>query len=158
MLALASLASSARCSGQAGTPAQDADTYSVAKPTAREIVVTREFHAPRSRVFDALTKPELIKQWFEPEGWSLIACDVDLKAGGAFRFVWRRPRGEMTMRGIYREVARPARLVHTEEYDISPFQLLVTVVLVEQHGRTRLMSTSLYPSEKARDADYPSVA
>ena len=66
-------------------------TLKVTTPTDREIVLTRVFDAPRHLVFDAFTKPELLKRWFGPRGWSLVVCEVDLKVGGGFRFVMRGP-------------------------------------------------------------------
>jgi len=96
-------------------------TLQVTTPTEREIVMTRVFDAPRSLVFDALTKPELLKRWFGPRGWSLGVCEVDLKVGGTWRFVWRGPDGtEWGMHGAYREIVPPERLVHTETFDDLP--------------------------------------
>jgi len=122
----------------------------------REIVMTRVFDAPGKLVFDAFTKPELLKRWlFGPSGWSLAVCEIDLKVGGAFRYVWRKADGtEMGMRGVYREIVPPERFVHTESFDDPwyPGQSLITTVLVEQDGRTTLRSTMLYESREARDA------
>ena len=127
-------------------------TLEVTTPTEREIVLTRVFDAPRSLVFDAMTKPELLKRWFGPRGWSLVVCEVDLKVGGAWRFVLRGPDGtEMGMRGIYREIVPPERSVHTESFDDFPGESLVTTTLVEQGGKTRLTGTVLYPSQEIRD-------
>jgi uncharacterized protein YndB with AHSA1/START domain len=128
-------------------------TLKVTTPTAREIVMTRVFDAPRSFVFDAFTKPELLRRWFGPRGWSLVVCEVDLKVGGAWRFVLRGPDGkEMGMRGVYREIAAPDRSVHTESFDDYPGESVVTTVLVEDRGKTTLTATVLYPSQEIRDA------
>ncbi len=128
-------------------------TLKVTTPTDREVVLTRVFDAPRTLVFDALTKPELLKRWFGPHGWSLVVCEVDLKVSGAFRFVLRGPAGrEMGMRGLYREIAPPERSVHVESFDDYPGESLVTTVLVEQEGRTTLTATVLSPSREIRDA------
>jgi uncharacterized protein YndB with AHSA1/START domain len=114
--------------------------------------LTRIFDAPRRLVFDAFTKPELLKRWFGPRGWSLVVCEVDLKVGGTFRFVLRGPDGkEMGMRGVYREIAAPERSVHMESFDDYPGESQVTTVLVEQDGRTTLTATVLYPSQEIRD-------
>jgi uncharacterized protein YndB with AHSA1/START domain len=127
-------------------------TLQVTTPTDREIVLTRIFDAPRRLVFDAFTKPELLKRWFGPRGWSLVVCEVDLKVGGTFRFVLRGPDGkEMGMRGVYREIAAPERSVHMESFDDYPGESQVTTVLVEQDGRTTLTATVLYPSQEIRD-------
>ncbi len=125
----------------------------VSTPSDREIMMTRVFDAPRSLVFDALTKPELLKRWFGPRGWSLVVCEVDLKVGGAWRYVLRGPDGaDMGMRGVYREIVPPERSVHTESFDDFPEESVVTTVLVENGGKTTLTATALYPSQEIRDA------
>src|SRR6266850_5118132 len=95
---------------------QNSGTLKVTTPTDRQIVMTRVFDAPRSLVFDAMAKPELIQRWlYGPPGWSMVLCEDDLKVGGAFRWAWRGPDGaEMAMRGVYREVVPPERIVRTE--------------------------------------------
>ena len=125
-------------------------------PTDREIVMTRAFDAPRQLVFDAFTKPELVKQWLlGPDGWSMPVCEIDLKVGGKYRYVWRRDKDgtEMGMGGVYREIVAPERLVATEKFDQSwyPGEAVGTFVLVEQGGRTTLTQTILYESREARD-------
>ena len=128
-------------------------TLKVTTPSDREIVLTRVFDAPRSLVFDALTKPELLKRWFGPRGWSLVVCEIDLRVGGKWRFVLRGPDGhEMGMRGVYREIVPPDRSVHTESFDDYPGESIVTTVLVEQGGKTTLTGTILYESKEIRDA------
>jgi uncharacterized protein YndB with AHSA1/START domain len=128
-------------------------TLQVTTPSEREIVLTRVFDAPRSLVFDAFTKPELLKRWFGPRGWSLVVCEIDFRVGGTWRFVLRGPDGkDMGMRGVYREIAAPDRSVHTESFDDFPGESLVTTVLVEDRGRTTLRATVLYPSQEIRDA------
>ena len=128
-------------------------TLKVTTPTDREIVLTQAFDAPRRMVFDAFTKPELLKRWFGPRGWSLVVCEVDLKVGGTFRFVMRREDGrEMGMRGVYREIVPPERSVHMESFDDYPGESQVTTVLVEQGGKTTLTATVLYESREIRDA------
>src|SRR5882672_12261443 len=110
-------------------------SLTVTTPTDREVVLTRVFDAPRHLVFDAFTKPELLKRWFGPRGWSLVVCEVDLKVGGAWRFVLRSPEGrDMGMRGVYRELQPPSRSVHTETFDDFPGESVVTTVLVEDRG------------------------
>jgi uncharacterized protein YndB with AHSA1/START domain len=121
-------------------------------PTDREIVLTRVFDAPRAMVFDAFTKPELLKRWFGPRGWSLVVCEVDLRVGGGFRFVLRGPDGkDMGMRGVYREIAPPERCVHMESFDDYPGESQVTGVFIETGGKTTLTATVLYPSKEVRD-------
>ena len=129
----------------------------VTTPTDREIVMTRAFDAPRRLVFDAMSKPELLRRWLlGPPGWTMVVCENDLKVGGAFRHVWRGPDGqEMAMRGVYREVVAPERVVRTESFDFGcdaqSGEQLGTAVLTEQGGRTTLTLTLLYPSKEARD-------
>ena len=84
-------------------------TMKVTTPTDREIVMTRVFDAPRGLVFDALTKPELVKRWLlGPPGWAMPVCEIDLKVGGAFRYVWRRDSEEPTW-GWAVSIARSCR-------------------------------------------------
>jgi uncharacterized protein YndB with AHSA1/START domain len=127
-------------------------TLKVTTPGDREIVLTRVFDAPRGLVFDAFSKPELLKRWFGPRGWSLEVCEVDLKVGGGFRFVLRSPDGKkLGMRGVYREIVPPERSVHMESFDDYPGESQVTAVFVEQGGKTTLTATVLYPSREVRD-------
>ena len=96
-------------------------TLKVTTPTDREIAMTRVFDAPRNLVFEAYTKPELVKRWLGVHaGWSLAVCEIDLRVGGAYRYVWRGPDGtEMGMGGVYREIVPPERIVATETFDQS---------------------------------------
>lgn len=132
------------------------ETLRVTTPDARTIVVERSFDAPRSKVWDAWTKPELLRRWLlGPEGWILDVCDVDLRPGGAFRWVWKRENDgtSMGLSGVYREVEAPARLVNTEVFDERWYQgdALITLELSESGGRTSARSTWRYDSTEARD-------
>ena len=136
---------------------QKTGALKVTTPGDREIVMMRAFDAPRNLVWDALTKPELVKRWLlGPPGWSMPVCEIDLRVGGAYRYVWRRDGDgtEMGMGGVFREVAAPERLVVTESFDEAwyPGQALVTNALVERDGRTTLTLTIRYESREARDA------
>jgi uncharacterized protein YndB with AHSA1/START domain len=128
----------------------------VTTPSDREVAMTRVFDAPRSMVYDALTKPELVKRWLGViEGWSFDVCEIDLKVGGKYRYVWRNASGSrMGMGGIYREIERPKRIVCTEVFDEAwyPGEAIDTVTLEEQGGKTTLTTTVLYASREARDA------
>ena len=127
-------------------------TLKVTIPTDREIVMTRVVEAPRHLVWEAFTRPELLKRWFGPRGWSLPVCEVDLSVGGGFRFVLRGPDGrDMGMRGVYREIIPPARSVHIESFDDYPGESQVTATFVEQEGKTTFTATVLYPSKEVRD-------
>ncbi|MEO3808529.1 SRPBCC family protein [Sphaerisporangium sp. B11E5] len=126
----------------------------VSTPSAVEVVLRRGFAAPRRLVFDALTRPELLRRWHGARGWQLVVCEVELRAGGAWRFVARGPGGaEMGMRGVYREVEAPARLVQTEVHDgWDEGAALVTTLLDERDGRTEMTTTVRYPSQEIRDS------
>ena len=128
-------------------------TLKVTTPSPREVVLTRVFDAPRDLVFEALTRPELLKRWFGPHGWNLVVCEVDLRVGGAWRYVLEGPDGRsMGMGGEYREIVPGERTVHTEAMDDYPGDSVVTVVLTEHDGRTTMTGTVLYDSQETRDA------
>jgi uncharacterized protein YndB with AHSA1/START domain len=131
-------------------------TLQITTPSEREIVMSRVFDAPRNLVFDAWTKPELLERWLGVRGgWSMVVCEVDLRVGGAYRFVWRGPDGaEMGMGGVYREIVSPERLVATETFDDPWYsgEALDTTVLVEESGKTTATTTVLYESEEIREA------
>jgi len=122
----------------------------------REIQITRVFNAPRTLVFDAHTKPELVRRWlFGPPGWVFDVCEIDLRVGGAYRYVWRMPPDTvMGMGGVYREIRAPERIVSTEKFDESwyPGAAVGTLVLTERNGQTTLTNTIQYESKDARDA------
>ena len=132
---------------------KNSDTLQITTPTDLEVVVTRAFDAPRRLVFDALTRPELLERWYGPRGWSLVVCEIDLRVGGAFRFVSRRADGkDIGQRGEYREIVPPERLVNTEWWeDWNQGEVLVTTVLVEQGEKTTLTTAMLYPTKEVRD-------
>jgi uncharacterized protein YndB with AHSA1/START domain len=128
----------------------------VTTPSDREIMMTRVFDAPRRLVFDALTKPELLKRWLGVfGGWSMVSCEIDLRVGGTYRYVWHGPDGaKMGLSGIYREIELPERVVATESFDAPwyPGEAIGTTVLVEQGGQTTLTTTVQYASKEVRDA------
>ena len=127
----------------------------ITTPSDREIAMTRTFDAPARLVFDAWTKPELLKRWLGVRaGWTMEVCEVDLKVGGAYRFVWRGPGMTMGMGGVYREVVPPTRLVSTEKFDEAWYEgeALDTMVLVERDGKTTMTTTVRYVSREVRDA------
>ena len=132
-------------------------TLKLTTPSDREIAMTRAFDAPRKLVFDAHTKPDLVRQWLlGPPGWSMPVCEMDVRVGGTYRWVWRHDRNGTTMGmgGVYREIVAPERLVNTERFDEAwyPGEALNTLVLVEKGGRTTLTQTMRYESREARDA------
>jgi uncharacterized protein YndB with AHSA1/START domain len=132
-------------------------TFNLTTRGDREIVMSRVFNAPRALVFEALTKPELVRRWLlGPPGWSMPVCEIDLRVGGTYRYVWRRDTDgtEMGMGGVYREIVVPERVVATEEFDQAwyPGGAVGTLQLSEQSGMTTLTQTVLYDSREARDA------
>jgi len=136
---------------------KSAGTLQLTAPGEREIVMTRVLDAPRKLVFDAFTKPELVRRWLlGPPGWPMPVCEIDLRVGGKYRYVWRKDSdgAEMGMGGVYREIVVPERLVTTERFDEAwyPGEAVGTLVLVEQRGRTTVTQTMLYESREARDA------
>jgi uncharacterized protein YndB with AHSA1/START domain len=134
--------------------AANSNTFEVSTPSDREIRLTRLFDAPRALVFEAITKPEHIKRWWGilDAGYSVPVCEVDLRPGGKWRYVNRTPNGDVEFYGVYKEIAAPERLVFTEIY--APFPdagSLVTTVLTEEDGRTRMTLTAQYPSVDVRN-------
>jgi uncharacterized protein YndB with AHSA1/START domain len=132
------------------------NTMKVATLGEREIVITRNFDAPRSRVWDAHTKPELVKRWLlGPPGWTMPVCEIDLRVGGKYRYVWRNQDGnEMGMGGVHREIVAPERLVTTQlfDQDWTGGEAIGTLVLTERDGKTILTNTVQYSSGAARAA------
>lgn len=122
----------------------------------RELKVTRVFDAPRRIVFDAFTRPEMIKHWMlGPDGWSMPVCEMDVRPGGAYRWVWQRGEGgtQMAVFGEFREVSAPERMVHTEQFDPPwyPGIAVITSRFAEQDGRTTVTLSIVYPSQDIRD-------
>ena len=136
-------------------PPIDPARLTVTTPSDREIAMARTFNARRELVFKAWTTPELLKRWlFGPEDWRLMDCDVDLKVGGAIRWVWRhQDGGSMGLRGVYREITAPDKLVFTEIFDDNwtGGETLVTLTFVENAGKTTVTQSILYVSKAARD-------
>jgi uncharacterized protein YndB with AHSA1/START domain len=133
----------------------NSDTFKVSTPSNRTIHMTRLFDAPRQLVFDAMTKPEHVRRWWGciSEGHSVTTCEIDLRVGGAWKFVHRGPEGEYpAFYGVYKEIDEPGRLVYTEIFEPFPDNgSLVTQVLTDESGKTRLDLTALYESIEVRD-------
>ncbi len=131
------------------------DSFRVTTPTDQEIQVTRDFDAPRQLIFDAFTKPELVRRWLlGPPGWTMPVCEIDLKVGGGYRYVWRKEGvKDMGMGGVFREIVPLQRIVATERFDDAwyPGEALNTTVLVENGGITTVRITIRYESQEARD-------
>jgi uncharacterized protein YndB with AHSA1/START domain len=129
----------------------------ITTPTDREILVTKEFAAPRRLVFEAHTRPELLKRWFGPHAWRLEVCEIDLRPGGCWYYLMRGPGGTtMTLRGTYLEIVEPERIVATESnVDCearAAHESVGTLVFTEHAGRTTLTNTIRWPSKEIRDS------
>jgi uncharacterized protein YndB with AHSA1/START domain len=135
---------------------KNAAELQITTPSDRELAMIRSFDAPRGLVWDAWTKPELLKQWLGVRGgWTFAVCEVDLQVGGKYRYVWRGPSGaEMGMGGVFREVVKPERLVATEKFDESWYEgdAMDTTTFVERGGQTTVTTTVKYASKAVRDA------
>ena len=121
------------------------------------IAITRSFNAPRDLIFDAHTKCELVKRWLlGPEGWTMPVCEIDLRAGGKDRYVWKKEATghQMGMGGEYREIVRPDRLVATEKFDDPWYEgeAFSTLILTENSGVTVLRNVVTYESREIRDS------
>ena len=126
-------------------------TVTITTPSDREAVVTREFNAPAGVVFDALTRPELIKRWYGPPG-SIESCDSEPRPGGSWRFVSNVRGKQIVQYGVYKEVDVPRRFVRTERWtDWDPGETLVTVELVMRDGKTTMTQSIRFPSQEVRD-------
>lgn len=129
-------------------------TLDVTTPSDREIQVTRTFDAPAQLVFDCHTKPEYVQKWLlGPPGWSMPVCEIDLKVGGRYRYVWRSATSneEFGVQGEFREISRPDRLVHTESMDGMPGEALCTTTFSQTGTATVLTLTMRFESREARD-------
>jgi uncharacterized protein YndB with AHSA1/START domain len=135
----------------------------VALPTDREVSVSRAFNAGRALVYEAYTTPELVRRWLlGPPGWTMPVCEMDVRVGGKFRWVWRSDEdgSEFGFHGEFREVDAPAKLRHTEAYDPGSVgggmgeagEAMVTVTFTETGGITTLTTLIDYGSKEARDA------
>jgi uncharacterized protein YndB with AHSA1/START domain len=133
---------------------KNAGTFELLTPTDVEVVMKRVFDAPRRLVWRAFTDPRVVSRWMlGPEGWTMPVCEIDLRAGGSWHFVWRKASGqEMEMRGSYTEVVPEERLVSTEKWGPEWPETINTLTLVEKDGRTTVTQAVLYPSKADRDA------
>ncbi|MGI5245251.1 SRPBCC family protein [Dactylosporangium sp. CA-139066] len=132
-------------------------TAKVTLPADNQILVTREFNAPKRLVWRAYTEPELVKRWWAGEKGTMVSADIDLRVGGRWRYVMTANGGfEVAFRGEYREVAAPDRLVNTEIFEGIPdpdsHAGIVTVTLTERDGATHMDMLCEYRDEADRDA------
>ena len=132
------------------TPMKNRTT--VERKSERELVVTRTFNGPARIVFEAWTKPELLKRWWAPKstGVSLLSCEADVRVGGGYRLEFAHGNSQMAFFGTYKEVTPHSRLVWTNEE--SDEGSVTTVTFAETDGKTLLVMHELYPSKEALDA------
>jgi uncharacterized protein YndB with AHSA1/START domain len=130
-------------------------TLKITTPSDLEFAMTRVFDAPRHLVFDAMTRPEHVRHWLGSAEYAVLVCEIDLRVGGAYRFVMRSAGGvDSALQGVYREIARPERVVFTERFSMPGFtsdEYQVTSSFVEAGGRTTLTTTILHNSKENRD-------
>lgn len=121
-----------------------------------EFTLTRVFDCPRRLVFEAWTQPQHMRQWYGCGMAELLVCEIDLRVGGAYRFIMRQPDGSTgKIHGVYREVTAPSRLIYTQAYISEAFaspHALITTSFVEARGKTTLTSTALHETRADRDA------
>jgi uncharacterized protein YndB with AHSA1/START domain len=132
-------------------------TAKVTLPADRQILITREFNAPKRLVWRAYTTPELVKRWWSGDKGTMTTAEIDLRVGGEWRYVMIADGGfEVAFRGSYREIVEPDRLVNTEIFEGIPdpddHAGLVTVTLTEKDGRTYLEMLCEYRDQADRDA------
>ena len=134
--------------------APNSNSFKVTTPSDCEIILTRLFDAPRHLVWEAMAKPEHVRRWWGAldDKHSMPVCEIDFRVGGKWHFVGRGPGGEYGFHGEYHEIVPPERVVFTEIYDPFPDDgSLVTSVLTEEDGKTRLTVTARYRSQEVRD-------
>src|SRR4029077_5042241 len=126
------------------------NTLKVTTAGDREIVITRHFDAPRTLVWETMSKPELLRRWlFGPPGWEMTTCEDEQRVGGTFRWEWKGPDGAaMTMKGVYREIVPPERCVRTETFEVGCLpqmgEQIATLVLTDRGEKTTLTLTVVY--------------
>ena len=125
-----------------------------AEPGSHELVMTREFDAPRERVYAAYTDPEQIPKWWGSDGVTTVVDQSDVRKGGIWRYISRGAEGEeYAFNGVYHEVTAPGRLVYTFEFEGMPGHALLETITFEEMpgGRTRMIDHSVFQSVEARD-------
>lgn len=131
-----------------------APTLNIVPRGDTELVLTRVFHAPARLVFDAHTKPELLKRWLHgPDGNWMEECDVDLRVGGRYRYAWKGKDGDLALGGVYREIDAPVRLVNTERFEgeWDQGEAVITMTLDERDGVTTMTQVMDFGSREGRD-------
>ncbi len=134
-------------------PEQLTRELTVTTPDDRSIVVTRAFAASPTKLWRAHTEPDLVKKWLGRRAYPMTTCEIDLRVGGRYRYVFAKLDGSqpMGMGGVFEEIERPRRLVTTEAFDDYPGPSVNTIVFEEIEGGTAMTLTVVYPSVEIRD-------
>ena len=131
------------------------DSFSVTTPSDHEIAITRAFSASRQQLFDVFTKPELVRRWLlGPDGWTMPVCEIDLRVGGRYRYVWRKEGApDMGISGTFLDIDTPRRIVNTEQFDHAwyPGEATNTTTFTQTGATTTVTITVRYQSKEARD-------
>jgi uncharacterized protein YndB with AHSA1/START domain len=129
------------------------ESFQVSKPSPREVMMTRSFNAPPRLVFEAMTKPEHIRRWYGPHGFTVTHCETDLRVGGAYRIVQRAPDGsEFGFRGVHREIIVPTRRVYTWIFEPMPDkEAVITETFENVGGQTAFAARILFATQEDRD-------
>lgn len=129
------------------------NSLSLSFPSDKELLIVRAFDAPRKLLFEAITKPEHVRNWYGPSSLTIKICEIDLKVGGKWRYVLQAPDGsEYAFSGEYLEIVPPERLVSTEWYEAIPgADYVATITLEEKNGKTIFRNLLRYKSQEHRD-------
>jgi uncharacterized protein YndB with AHSA1/START domain len=131
------------------------ETATVTLPTDEQILITREFDAPKELVYKAFTTPELVKRWWSANRGEVTIAEIDLRVGGTWRYVMVTAEGgfEVGFHGEYREIVPNERIVSTEVFEGMPdAEAVNTLTLTEEAGRTTLTILVQHASKEHRDA------
>ncbi|MBV8636547.1 MAG: SRPBCC family protein [Candidatus Eremiobacteraeota bacterium] len=126
----------------------------VTTPSEREIRVMRTFDAPPALVFECHTQPELVQRWLlGPPGWTMPVCEIDLRVGGRYRYVWRNDDDgqEFGVQGVFRDIVAPERIVNVETMDGVPGEAVCTTTFERSGGGTLFTLTLMFESKELRD-------
>ena len=132
----------------------NAKTLNLATPSDTDIVMTRVFDAPRGLVFDAYTRPAMLRGWLGGAEWTIDVCEVDLRVGGGYRWTWHNPKGkQIGERGTYRELVPDVRIVAVSAFDEPwyPGNCVETIAFASEGDATVLTTTLRYDTRAARD-------
>lgn len=116
------------------------------------VIMKRRFNAPRERVFEAYTDPELIPQWWGPRRYTTLVDRMEVKKGGVWRFINRGAEGDFAFNGVYHQISAPHLLIYTFEFEGQPDNVgLIVTTFEAEGGQTALVEKSIYPSVEGRD-------